>query len=191
MFYRHIHAADIWLDCSGHVMWFQHVYSICLYLDLSEVVIAPLRTQTNQIALQLVTHSCLSPFKVSKDNSIQLDMQICCYLNKSETGNVFYSSMCFHNPSFWNFAWLFSPCPNKKCALVILRCKQQPLSGFIVKASFSTLLQWLSADLEIWCALITCSRTFLQPIGSNLIQGTKAGMYLTGSQVYCTDYVRS
>lgn len=47
-FYRQIHAADSWLDGSGHVISFQSVYSICLYLDLSEGVIAPLRTQTKQ-----------------------------------------------------------------------------------------------------------------------------------------------
>lgn len=48
MFYRHIHVADSWLDGSGHVMQFQRVYSICLYLDLSGGVIAPLRSQTKQ-----------------------------------------------------------------------------------------------------------------------------------------------
>jgi len=39
------------LDHSGHVIPFQSVYSICLYLDLSEGVIAPLRTQTKQYKL--------------------------------------------------------------------------------------------------------------------------------------------
>ncbi len=58
--------------------------------------------QATQIALQLDTHACLSAFKVSKDNSIQPDMQICCYLNKTETENVFYICMYFHTPSFWN-----------------------------------------------------------------------------------------
>lgn len=58
--------------------------------------------QATQIALQLVTRACLSAFKVSKDNSIQPDMQICCYLNKSETKNVFYMHVfpCI----------IFSPC---------------------------------------------------------------------------------
>ncbi len=58
--------------------------------------------QATQIALQLDTHACLSAFKVSKDNSIQPDIQICCYLNKTETENVFYICMYFHTPSFWN-----------------------------------------------------------------------------------------
>lgn len=119
--------------------------------------------QATQIALQLVTHTCLSASIVSKDNSIQPDMQICCYLSKSETENVFYRSIYFHTSSFWN-SLHFSTCLTEKCALVTLRFKQQPISSFIVKASFfSTVSPWLSGELrvrEIWCILIICSNMF-------------------------------
>lgn len=82
--------------------------------------------QATQIALQLVTHACLSAFKVSKDNSIQLDMRICGYLNERETDNVFFSGTRHLVPTS-GICSVF-PLHRTQRNSVTFRFKQQPTS---------------------------------------------------------------
>lgn len=113
--------------------------------------------QATQIALQLVTHACLSAFKVSEDNSIRLDTRICGYLNERETENVFFCGTCYLVPTSGMCSVFPLHHTQRNTASVTLRFKQQPPTSFQLRYNSK------SVDLrgqEIWSIGITLALHF-------------------------------